>query len=242
MQSQHQQLPPTVSVMENTAFRTRKLTCIMLATMSGRSKRPRVSDVDENGASSSSKKPSTKAASTSKADSSRTSSPSKADKASAVKRRRVSVLPQAPKNTVVPLPKPFGVLESASGAEWPLSGKVDPRKTGTPLSVFAVGNGDMGQLGMGTDATDELRRPKLHPWFEKSSQVQPKEDKKADGNATDAPAENGDAVKEEEEKLEATQSEPLLGKLGVEDVACGGMHSLIVDSNGKVSLKSLSCM
>jgi regulator of chromosome condensation len=139
-------------------------------------------------------------------------------------------LPKSPKKTVNPLPKPFGVLESASGAEWPLAAQVDPRKTEIPLSVFAVGNGDMGQLGMGTDETNELRRPKLHPWFEENSQMPTKEEKTVE---QDTPAENGDASGEKKEAT-STQTEPTLGKLGVEDVACGGMHSLVVDSNGKV--------
>ena len=154
----------------------------------------------------------------------------KVDKTSVVKKRRLSALPKSPKKTVNPLPKAFGVLESASGAEWPLAAQVDPRKTEVPLSVFAVGNGDMGQLGMGTDATDELRRPKLHPWFEKNSQL-PSKEEKTDGQ--DDTAENGDAT-EGKKDIASTQTEPTLGKLGVEDVACGGMHSLVVDSNGKV--------
>lgn len=150
------------------------------------------------------------------------------------------MLPPAPKTTVVSLPKPFGVLESASGADWPLSAQVDPRKTGKYLSVFAVGNGDMGQLGMGTDATDELRRPKLHPWFEKNSQLPTGDDeekKESNGDATKTTEEGDDSatVEKEEEKPTTKQTEPSLGKLGVEDVACGGMHSLVIDSNGKVS-------
>lgn len=191
-----------------------------------------MSDIDEKGASPSA---STKKAGKANVNKENGATPSKTDKAATIKRRRLSVLPKSPKTAVNVLPKPFGVLESASGAEWTLSAQVDPRKTGTPLSVFAVGNGDMGQLGMGTDATDELRRPRLHPWFEKNSQTPTKEDKES---GEGAPAENGDAS--EEKKTESSQTEPILGRLGVEDVACGGMHSLIIDSNGKVS-PTLAC-
>lgn len=191
-----------------------------------------MSDVDENGASTSSSKAKTNKAGASKDD----SAPAKTDKEAIVKKRRLSALPKSPKKTVNSLPAPFGVLESASGAEWSLATQVDPRNTGVPLSVFAVGNGDMGQLGMGTDATDELRRPRLHPWFEKNSQPSIKEDSTAEKAETDAPLENGNTA-EEKKKVDTAQNEPVLGKLGVEDVACGGMHSLIVDSNGKVSRK-----
>lgn len=65
--------------------------------------------------------------------------------------------------------------------------------------MFVFGNGDMGQHGLGTEALDEIKRPRRHAWVAKAND---------DGK---------------------------LGKGGLEMVAAGGMHSLAIDSTGRVS-------
>lgn len=163
----------------------------------------------------------------------------KGTKAPLIRRSRTSILlkaPPVPKNLVNALPGTFGILDVKT--EWPLAGQVDPRKTEKPMSVFVAGNGDMGQLGLGTDATNELRRPKLHPWFEENSQPQAGE---SSASATAVDGENAGESEKQEDKQEQSngRSEAVLGKLGIVDVACGGMHSLVVDSNGKVGHRLL---
>jgi hypothetical protein len=66
--------------------------------------------------------------------------------------------------------------------------------------MFVFGNGDMGQHGLGTEALDEIKRPRRHAWVAKAIE---------DGK---------------------------LGKGGLEMIAAGGMHSLAIDSMGRVSL------
>ena len=67
-----------------------------------------------------------------------------------------------------------------------------------PREMFVFGNGDMGQHGLGTEALDEIKRPRRHAWVAKACD---------DGK---------------------------LGKGGLEMVAAGGMHSLAIDSTGRV--------
>lgn len=67
------------------------------------------------------------------------------------------------------------------------------------LSLFIWGNGDMGQLGLGTDALEEIQRPRPHAWAEEQTR------------------------------------EGKLGIHGLEQVAAGGLHTLALDSNGRVS-------
>ena len=73
--------------------------------------------------------------------------------------------------------------------------------------MFVFGNGDMGQHGLGTEALDEIKRPRRHAWVAKAND---------DGK---------------------------LGKGGLEMVAAGGMHSLAIDSTGRVSadVQEASC-
>lgn len=66
--------------------------------------------------------------------------------------------------------------------------------------MFVFGNGDMGQHGLGTEALDEIKRPRRHAWVAKANE------------------------------------EGKLGKGGLEMIAAGGMHSLAIDSTGRVSL------
>lgn len=66
--------------------------------------------------------------------------------------------------------------------------------------MFVFGNGDMGQHGLGTEALDEIKRPRRHAWVAKACE---------DGK---------------------------LGNGGLEMVAAGGMHSLAIDSTGRVSI------
>lgn len=65
--------------------------------------------------------------------------------------------------------------------------------------MFVFGNGDMGQHGLGTEALDEIKRPRRHAWVAKAIE---------DGK---------------------------LGNGGLEMIAAGGMHSLAIDSTGRVS-------
>lgn len=91
--------------------------------------------------------------------------------------------------------------EPASGIASLLSnGEVLPRE------MFVFGNGDMGQHGLGTEALDEIKRPRRHAWVAKANE---------DGK---------------------------LGKGGLEMVAAGGMHSLAIDSTGRVSSRKLSVL
>jgi hypothetical protein len=69
--------------------------------------------------------------------------------------------------------------------------------------MFVFGNGDMGQHGLGTEALDEIKRPRKHVWVTKANE---------DGK---------------------------LGKGGLEMIAAGGMHSLAIDSTGRVSRQTL---
>lgn len=56
----------------------------------------------------------------------------------------------------------------------------------------------MGQFGLGTDAIDEIKRPRKHIWVE--------------------------------EKIQKGE----LGEGGFEQIAAGGMHTLAIDSEGKI--------
>ena len=142
----------------------------------------------------------------------------------AVKRQRLSIIRKTPKDLVNPLPQPLK-LQGSSGQrlafDWPLASQTDLSQNGQRLSVFVVGAGDMGQLGMGTDMTDEFRRPRLHPAFEPAS---------ANGNGA------ADGQEDVDGESQAKSPQPKLGQFTPVDVACGGMHSLVVDSNGQVCL------
>jgi regulator of chromosome condensation len=81
----------------------------------------------------------------------------------------------------------------------PLPAPLPPSSDGAN-ELFVFGNGDMGQHGLGTDAIDEIKRPRLHVWV-----------------------------------AEKNRSETL-GKGGIESIAAGGMHTLAIDSTGRVSV------
>ncbi|KAH8915229.1 hypothetical protein BT69DRAFT_1325464, partial [Atractiella rhizophila] len=78
--------------------------------------------------------------------------------------------------------------------------------------LFIFGSGDMGQFGLGTTELDEITRPKLHSWFD--SRIPPK-----------AP---------EEDALGLANEAHTLPSPGISDVECGGMHTLVVTSDGKL--------
>lgn len=108
------------------------------------------------------------------------------------------------KKGINPLPEPFRPLTLADikaglPVGLPNTGviKVSERDV-LPRQLFVFGNGDMGQHGFGTEALDEIKRPRKHPWVD---------GKNAKGE---------------------------LGIGGFEEVAAGGMHSLAIDSNGRL--------
>ncbi|WVO15614.1 hypothetical protein L204_103274 [Cryptococcus depauperatus] len=71
-------------------------------------------------------------------------------------------------------------------------------------ALFVWGTGDQGQFGLGPDELDEIGRPKLHAWFEEQIK---------------------------EGKL-SRDGQPGTG--GLEQVYCGGMHTLAIDEGGRV--------
>lgn len=89
---------------------------------------------------------------------------------------------------------------SAIPAETPANVKVLENGEALAREMFVFGNGDMGQHGLGTEALDEIKRPRRHAWVAKANE------------------------------------EGKLGKGGLEMIAAGGMHSLAIDSTGRVSL------
>lgn len=42
---------------------------------------------------------------------------------------------------------------------------------GSKRQLFVWGNGDMGQFGLGTEALDEIKRPRLHSWIEEKNRA-----------------------------------------------------------------------
>ena len=42
---------------------------------------------------------------------------------------------------------------------------------GSKRQLFVWGNGDMGQFGLGTEALDEIKRPRLHSWIEEKNKA-----------------------------------------------------------------------
>ncbi|KAG8898922.1 hypothetical protein FRB99_007062 [Tulasnella sp. 403] len=101
---------------------------------------------------------------------------------------KASTGPKQPRLTKV-LPPPLN----------PLPGIPAPLRPARQLFVF--GTGDMGQFGLGTDVLGEIKRPRLHAWFD-------------------------EAVKDGKLGSEAGA--------GIEHVAVGGMHNLVVDEAGRV--------
>lgn len=203
----------------------------------GRGKRPRVSDVAEegqDGAATVAATPSrakrgktpTAADTPAKGRAKRESTPS----ASTAKKPRLSELPKPPKVGMNPLPASMPLVNSMPAYKldppYTLPKDVDPTKEGNaPLSVFVCGTGDFGQLGLGVEVLSEVPRPRLHKWFEENS--------RAPASNTDTAAPTNGAETETADKKEASTT-PVLGKHGIEDLASGGMHSLAVDSEGKV--------
>lgn len=206
----------------------------------GRGKRPRVSDVAEEGEDGEEvptaaatpararrgKTPTGAAAETPAKQQSARTKRETTPKAPNAKKPRLSELPKPIKVGMNPLPKPMPLVNNMPAYKleppYTLPKDVDPSKEGNaPLSVFVCGTGDFGQLGLGVDVLSEVPRPRLHKWFEENSRLS---EAKADG----------DDKKEEEGADNKASSVPVLGKYGIEDLASGGMHSLAVDSEGKV--------
>lgn len=102
------------------------------------------------------------------------------------------------------LPEPFQALtlsdiRAGLPVGFPATGTSSKKQADIlPRQLFVFGNGDMGQHGLGTDALDEVKRPRKHPWVD---------GKNAKGE---------------------------LGVGGLEQVVAGGMHSLAIDSNGRL--------
>ncbi len=76
-----------------------------------------------------------------------------------------------------------------------------PEHTYPAKQLFVFGTGDMGQFGLGTDMLGEIKRPRLHAWFEEQVVA---------GTLGERPG------------------------AGLEAVAVGGMHNLVVDELGRV--------
>ncbi|GAA5903891.1 hypothetical protein JCM6882_001341 [Rhodosporidiobolus microsporus] len=137
----------------------------------------------------------------------RKASSSKANGASPRKRgaagkRVIAPKPRkAPKAGLNPLPQPFDLFPLHSAFSLPSSAGLTavPAADVAPRAVFIFGTGDMGQLGLGTDMLDEIKRPRRHAAFQSK-------------------------IDAEEEGW----------KKGPADLMAGGMHSLVIDSEGKV--------
>ncbi|GAA5842643.1 hypothetical protein JCM11251_007749 [Rhodosporidiobolus azoricus] len=137
----------------------------------------------------------------------RKSSSSKANGASPRKKRgegKRVIAPKprkAPKAGLNPIPQLFDLFPLHSSFSLPPSAGLTevPSAEVAPRAVFIFGTGDMGQLGLGTEMLDEIKRPRRHVGF------QGKIDREEEG-----------------------------WKKGVADLMCGGMHSLVIDSDGRV--------
>jgi regulator of chromosome condensation len=183
-----------------------------------RGKRPRVSDVAEDVEST----PATTRTLRPRAKSPAAETPARASRGT--KRPRVSAVAKPLKQGLNGLATPFASIDDPKlqhftfKPPYSLLSELDPRKSeNQPLSAFIFGTGDNGQFGLGVEQTDEIPRPRLHDWFKVNS-VPPAQ--------TNGSEENGEA---QESKPKA-----LLGPHGIEQVACGGLHSLALDSEGKV--------
>ena len=201
----------------------------------GRGKRPRISDIQEEGADGqqagnvSTRTLRTRAKTPVKEETPAASSPKRRRRDSTPGtgtkgRPRVSATPKPPKIGMNPLPTPFGAIRNFPdfNFDYTLPQELDPTKEGKhPLSVMIFGTGDFGQLGLGPDfAGEEIQRPKLHAWFQQHITST----KGATDGANGESSTNG-----------ASSPDLLLGKHGVTDAVCGGMHTLVIDSNGQVS-------
>jgi len=192
----------------------------------GRAKRPRVSDVaeekedGEDGAKPARARGKTPTAETPAKAKGARGKKEATPKPSTAKRPRLSDMPKPIKVGMNPLPVPLPIVNAMPSYSftptYTLPKDVDPRKPGNnPLSVFVCGTGDFGQLGLGVDNLSEVPRPRLHKWFEENSRL------------PQTNGQNGEAA--------AVSQTPVLGEYGIEDFTCGGMHSLAIDSEGKVS-------
>lgn len=129
------------------------------------------------------------------------------DTSSAPKRRKA--VPRAPKAPRVPKPKvrraPIAGLNPIptlfATREFGFEVPQIPAQTEKPRTAFVFGNGDFGQHGMGVgdNVLCEIKRPRLHKWFE---------EKIKEGGAWAG---------------------------GIAGLECGGMHTLCIDGEGKVS-------
>lgn len=200
----------------------------------GRGKRPRISDIQEEGADGqqagnvSTRTLRTRAKTPVKEETPAASSPKRRRRDSTPGtgtkgRPRVSATPKPPKIGMNPLPTPFGAIRNFPdfNFDYTLPQELDPTKEGKhPLSVMIFGTGDFGQLGLGPDfAGEEIQRPTLHAWFQQHITST----KGATDGANGESSTNG-----------ASSPDLLLGKHGVTDAVCGGMHTLVIDSNGQV--------
>ena len=155
------------------------------------------------------------------------------------KKPRISALPKPPKVGLNGLAGPYASLQDAPSFSfhpaYTLPTELDPRRNGTrPLSIFNFGTGDAGQFGLGTEAKGEFKRPRLNTWIETNSgspaysSALPQDTTinwHVSGHETSLS--NGNAEKSAVAKL---------GKHGLEQVVCGGMHSLAIDCEGRVRL------
>ncbi|KZT43463.1 RCC1/BLIP-II protein, partial [Sistotremastrum suecicum HHB10207 ss-3] len=108
--------------------------------------------------------------------------------------------PTAPRKSLNPLPSlptPPPPPDSTPPSSPPPQPQ-NPNPTPNPSIPFIWGNGDMGQFGLGPDITGDIRKPRLHAFFEEACE------------------------------------EGKLGMGGVRRVEAGGMHSLVIDDEGKV--------
>jgi regulator of chromosome condensation len=130
-----------------------------------------------------------------------------ADSATPSKKRRVAALPVPKKRRAVvtginAIPALFPVLPPFTFEPAP----VLPSEKDKPRTAFVFGDGGFGQHGLGADdkVLCEIKRPRIHAWFEKSIE-------------------------------EAKAGEDKAWEGGIAQIECGGMHTLAVDGEGKVS-------
>lgn len=214
----------------------------------GRGKRPREADVSENEDEArdevkDSIAPSTPARRGGRARSKTPATETKeAGGRSNAKKPRVSVsvAPKPLKVGLNPLPTPFPFIDDIPHFQFDYTQPktLDPRKEGNePLAMLYTGTANFGEFGQGEEVEEDgfVDEPAEDKVVKRLTAVKQEEASEAKANG-DEKATNGHS---ESSGTSEAGKLPAFGKLGIESVACGGQHTLVIDSNGRVRVVKL---